>query len=71
VEVELPPPQPESNNIDKKAANPPENVQKNRMESPMLRNLDLRCGGCRAGWPLVALNPAVTLAIARCWPVSG
>ena len=32
--VELPPPQPDSNKMDKSAANPPQSVQNNRMESP-------------------------------------
>ena len=62
--LELPPPQPESNKTENKAANPPESVQKTRMGSPISQNLSLRCGRSRAGWLMVGAYAAVTLVIA-------
>ena len=69
--MELPPPQPENNNTKNEAATPPHRVENNRMESPVPRNLNLRCGGSRAGWPLVALNTAVTRVIAAVYGFPG
>ena len=38
--LELPPPQPESNNTKNQAANPPQSVEKNRMGSPITHKLE-------------------------------
>jgi hypothetical protein len=51
---------------------PPRTERKTIAWSPLVpRNLNLRCGGSRAGWPLVALNTAVTRVIAAVYGFPG